>query len=284
MDFGKTLKSTRESKDLTLQQIARELKININVLKKIELSEVDELPNPTSTKGFIRSYSTHLGIESEPLVEDYLSKIKKDTKPTEETVLNHTIDAKPFFLSEFIQKKILPVFILAIFVGLGFVAFKYLNGADEYITDVMTPDSKLKKSPEIIGDEVAPTVSKKTLDEYSVEKEAKENHSNLVESETESESESESSSDDPVKSLEKKHKLIIEPLDKTYAYYKSEKDDKFITLALKPNVRRSFAFRTAEIKFLDAGAISLIFDGKDLGSPGIFAEEKTIKFPSLEGL
>ena len=275
MDFGKTLKSTRESKDLTLQQIARELKININVLKKIELSEANELPNATSTKGFIRSYSAHLGIDSKPLIDDYLSKIEVKDKTTEETVLKDAVDPKPFFLSEFIQKKILPVVILAVFVGLGFVAFKYLNGADEFVTDVISPNQQLKKSTEVIGSASKPILTK-DIDGYSVADET-------TSADNES-SEADDSESETVKTLEKQHKLIIEPLDQTYAYYKSEKDDKFVTLALKPNVRRTFAFKTAEIKFLDAGAISLIFDGKDLGSPGIFAEEKTIKFPSLEGL
>ena len=49
-------------------------------------------------------------------------------------------------------------------------------------------------------------------------------------------------------------------------------------------MKRTFKFQEAEITFLDAGAVSLILNGKDIGSPGVFAERKTIKFPSLEGL
>ena len=277
MDFGKTLKSKRESKDLTLQQIARELKININVLKNIELSEANELPNSTSTKGFLRSYATHLGIDSKPLVDDYMSKIKSARKPVEETVLKRTIEPKPFFLSEFIQKKVLPVIILAVFVGLGFVAFKYLNGADKLAADSITLNKGLKKPAK------ANSKAKQVKD--LAKESAVSDSSNEQVDEADSAIESISTAKKVVTdALKKKHKLIIEPLDQTYAYYKSDKDKSFVTLSLKPNTRRTFAFNSAEIKFLDAGAISLILDGKDLGSPGIFAEEKTIKFPSLEGL
>lgn len=280
MDFGKTLKSSRESKDLTLQQIARELKININVLKKIELSEANELPNPTSTKGFIKSYAAHLGIDSKPLIDDYLSKIEVKNKSLEETVFKGAVDSRPFFLSEFIQKKVLPVFILAVFIGLGFVAFKYLNGADKFVNTVIKTDQELKKSKEVIGKDNDFLVANEKV---SVENNEENEEVDEIKKNKDMTS-SKKSVTDSSKAPIKQHKLIIEPLDKTYAYYKSEKNDKFITLALKPNVRRTFAFKTAEIKFLDAGAISLIFNGKDLGSPGIFAEEKTIKFPSLEGL
>jgi len=82
----------------------------------------------------------------------------------------------------------------------------------------------------------------------------------------------------------KEAKLVIEPLAKTYAYYKDQSSKTAITLSLKPNVKRTFKFKEAEITFLDAGAVSLILNGKDIGSPGVFAERKTIKFPSLEGL
>jgi len=114
-----------------LQQISRELKININVLKKIEDSLVDDLPNPTSTKGFIKSYAQHLGLNYVSLVEDYNEKLSVNPIDVEQTVLKKAVDPTPFFLSEFIKNRILPICFLAVILILGFAAYRLLNGVDK---------------------------------------------------------------------------------------------------------------------------------------------------------
>jgi len=98
--------------------VSRELKINLNVLKKIESSDANGLPNPTSTKGFLKSYAQHLEVDAEPIVEDYLTKLEVKQTPVQESVLKDAVDPTPFFLSEFIQKKVLPVIFLFVVLGL----------------------------------------------------------------------------------------------------------------------------------------------------------------------
>jgi len=81
-----------------------------------------------------------------------------------------------------------------------------------------------------------------------------------------------------------KKTLIIEPLADSVAWYKDPTLDKAVTLYLKPNKKRVLKFTRSKITFSDSGAVSLIYEGEDLGTPGKFAERKTIEFPSLQGL
>ena len=134
MDFGDQLKNAREAKDLTLQQVSRELKINLNVLKKIEDSDANGLPNSTSTKGFLKSYCQHIEIDPNPIIEDYLVKLDIKETAVQDSVLKDAVDPTPFFLSEFIQKKVLPVVFLFVVLGLGFVAYQYLSGAEQFLS------------------------------------------------------------------------------------------------------------------------------------------------------
>jgi len=287
MDFGKQLKNAREAKDLTLQQVSRELKINLNVLKKIEASEANDLPNATSTKGFLRSYASHIDLNVEPVIEDYLAKLQVNEVEVSDTVLKEAVDPSPFFLSEFIQKKILPVVFLFVVLGIGFVSYRYLNGVNEFFTNSFNFQSKSKVSTPV---EVTP---KKKVEEVGEEKEiAATDNDKEVKKSLEETSEALATQVNPVKELKEESvkktstdvKLIIEPLAQSYAYYKDQNNKSPITLSLKPNTKRSFTFKEAEITFLDSGAVNLILNGKDIGSPGIFAERKTVKFPSLEGL
>ena len=270
MDFGEKLKKARESRDLTLQQVSSELKINLNVLKEIESSDANALPNRTSTKGFLKSYAQCLEIEAEPIIEDYLAKLEVKQTPVQESVLKDAIDPTPFFLIEFVQKRILPVIFLFIILGLGLVSYRYLSGADQILSNGLmfqAEDANIKKSYKKIVDGELKQVSEEAVGEILASKKDQDTQKTK-----------------DIVLATKETNLVIEPLAKTYAYYKDQSLKTAITLSLKPNSKRIFKFKEAEITFLDAGAVNLILNGKDIGSPGVFAERKTIEFPSLKGL
>jgi|GEM_PF-3706059 len=324
MDFGDRLKSGRESKGLTLQQVSRELKINLNILKKVENSDAGGLPNATSTKGFIRSYAQHISIDSAPLIENYLEKLESESKnkSAQNSVLNEANEPTPFFLSVFIQKKVLPVLVLALVLGLGYFSYNYLDEIEELfsktnLTQNNNDEATLNEEIETqtttteaqnirlkdIKTSNAESSEEKTEDssdaeENTVASPEEKNNSNSAESLAVAKIENKPDPSIKVPDSAKvtdtadtmkeensiKAKLVIEPLSESYAYYKDQNSDKVLTLKLQPTVKRVLKFTTAEITFADAGAVSLILNGKDIGSPGVFAERKTIKFPSLEGL
>lgn len=73
MNIGQTLKKAREDKKLTLEKAQRDTKIQLKVLISLETDDFNKLPNPTYVKGFIKQYAQYLGLDPEPLLNEYAS-------------------------------------------------------------------------------------------------------------------------------------------------------------------------------------------------------------------
>ncbi len=70
-DFGSTFKTARESKGLTLDQIARETRIGTRFLEAIENEEFHLLPGGIFSRGFVRSYADRLGLDIDKAIADF---------------------------------------------------------------------------------------------------------------------------------------------------------------------------------------------------------------------
>jgi len=64
---GHKLRETREAKELTLDQISKELHIRVQYLKALEENEPDSIPSSVQARGFLRSYSSYLGLSPKDL-------------------------------------------------------------------------------------------------------------------------------------------------------------------------------------------------------------------------
>jgi cytoskeletal protein RodZ len=80
LSFGEELRRERIIRDISLEEISQATKISIRLLKALEDSNVRILPAPTFTRGFIRAYSRHLGIDPEEKVNAYLADLAGESK------------------------------------------------------------------------------------------------------------------------------------------------------------------------------------------------------------
>ena len=84
--LGEILASARKEKKLTIQDIAKETKIEARYIRALENDEFQKLPSPTFTKGFIRNYAIQLDISPEDLIavfrRDYSSPEEPEKKTT----------------------------------------------------------------------------------------------------------------------------------------------------------------------------------------------------------
>src|SRR6478736_3673421 len=71
--FGARLKREREQRGVTLDDIALSTKIGKRFLCALEEEHFEQLPGGIFSKGFVRAYARHLGIDEEQAVADYLS-------------------------------------------------------------------------------------------------------------------------------------------------------------------------------------------------------------------
>jgi len=83
-EFYKNLKTLREEKDISLEDINKRTKISISILKAIENGKFSELSD-TYQRLFIRAYATEIGEDPDKTIydlEQYLdTENKKDEKP-----------------------------------------------------------------------------------------------------------------------------------------------------------------------------------------------------------
>jgi hypothetical protein len=70
--IGQTLKAARERKRASLSFVASQTRIKLQFLELMERDEFARLPAPAYAKGFLRMYAEYLGLEAQPLVQQYL--------------------------------------------------------------------------------------------------------------------------------------------------------------------------------------------------------------------
>ena len=72
--FGFYLKSIREQRNLSINDISNELHLDEKIIRALENEDYKQLPEPAFVFGYIRIYAKLLNVRSEPLIEYY----KKD--------------------------------------------------------------------------------------------------------------------------------------------------------------------------------------------------------------
>jgi cytoskeleton protein RodZ len=73
--FGDELRRERLVREISLEEISAATKISIRLLTALENSDLSRLPAPAFTRGFIRSYALHIGIDPEEKVCAYLADL-----------------------------------------------------------------------------------------------------------------------------------------------------------------------------------------------------------------
>lgn len=69
--MGEILRHAREDQNLTLEQVARDLHIRARFLEALEATDMHALPSLAQSRGFLRLYAEHLGLDARPLLESW---------------------------------------------------------------------------------------------------------------------------------------------------------------------------------------------------------------------
>ena len=78
--FGSRLRTEREAREITLEEISRVTKISIHLLHAMENDDWDALPGGIFTRNFIRLYADHIGLDAERWVDEFSHFIKVKSK------------------------------------------------------------------------------------------------------------------------------------------------------------------------------------------------------------
>lgn len=74
--FGTELKEARESRGLTLQQVAASTKISAGVLEALEKGDFARLPGGIFSRSFVRAYALEVGVNPDALVAQFISELE----------------------------------------------------------------------------------------------------------------------------------------------------------------------------------------------------------------
>ena len=69
--FGENLRREREMRGITLEEISAATKISVRFLSSIENEDFSSLPGGIFNRGFVRAYARYLGLDEDPILEEY---------------------------------------------------------------------------------------------------------------------------------------------------------------------------------------------------------------------
>ena len=72
IEFGKTLRSAREAKGLTVAQVAEATHLLPRVVEDLEKEDFSRLPAPIYGRGFVKLYCEQVGLDPKPMVAEFM--------------------------------------------------------------------------------------------------------------------------------------------------------------------------------------------------------------------
>ena len=124
---GFLLKKARESQNLSQDYIAGQLRLAIEVIDALETDSYDRLPAPIFVRGYLRSYTTILGISGGRVLECYSLITGDDVN--EVSLATVRMKDKPVSSVNLKVRKFLPIAAIGLLVLLGIIL--WLSSSDD---------------------------------------------------------------------------------------------------------------------------------------------------------
>ena len=116
INCGDRLANTRKEKELSVNQVAREIKIEPRVIEMIENNDFESIGAPVFVKGYLRQYSELVGLDPELIIEKYNAINSIEDSPP---IVNDSVDQ----ISKYVlTPKIIIIAIFVILISLGVLA------------------------------------------------------------------------------------------------------------------------------------------------------------------
>lgn len=131
---GQTLADSRESKGLSIQDVATQLNVTEDIINGLERDEYNNLPPAIYTRGYLRSYANLLGIDPEPLLERHkklTSASDKEIKasPKIQAANSRTIiKKKKYKRKKDSSSSLFIVFLIIVLVAICYGIWSFLSG------------------------------------------------------------------------------------------------------------------------------------------------------------
>jgi cytoskeleton protein RodZ len=94
MDLGTVLRSARERRHLSLNQLAQTTKIGVRVLAAIENNEFQQLPGGLYTRGMLRAYAREVGLDPENTITQYRAQFEPEPATSGKLAASETVQTQ----------------------------------------------------------------------------------------------------------------------------------------------------------------------------------------------
>lgn len=297
---GELLKNYRIDKNLTLEELSAQTKIQVSILKKIEEGLVSQLPNKTVVRGFIKHYAKAMHCNVDEIIALYDSEVSAGPRPTPVTVAvpnkssdpaQNTIGNKTNLLwfrtsSTFVTILGIGIVVLLI-AAIYFFSVKMISYSEEtYRKSETTADTP---TPAELGVLVMPPQEKKNPVQNSTplatqsdskltntEQEKKPESDKKNETKADPKDDEEEVKDDSIVATPKM--VIVEAFENVNitASWSTGKKEK---LALKINKKHTFYYsEKMTLKIDNGGGVNIVTTKGKLGIPGELGQEVTLPF------
>ncbi len=311
-ELGQVLRTEREKKYLSVEDVADGLKISARVLRAIEAGDMTSLPHAVYVRGFVSAYGKFLELDVQELLASpalYDDEEMPKASSQESIVVQSGLAKRKTALM-----LALGIVALCILVGLGlgglwlynntdfFDAFKEthahmaepapsqeseakrVQSAKNSVSADVKPSSKEEKSEQAIAQAVQQ--EKPEQAEQAKQPELKEASENLPDKAVEPASGQNQGVSQPVllatsgtENIQGPHKIIVTALVNTWLHSMADGAG-MREFSLKPGDTFALTFDTSlQLKLGNAGGVRIHYNGFEMPQLGKNGEEKTVSFP-----
>jgi len=136
--IGEKLKSAREGKNLTIDQVRKQTHIYSDVLTALEEGRLNETMGPTYVKSFLKKYAGYLGLDPNEIAKEYFSGRQEKIEDKTSGAVN-VEKARPRFIARFIYV-----------VSAAFILIAFLSAASFLVKTVAGSFTKMKAKKAIV--------------------------------------------------------------------------------------------------------------------------------------
>lgn len=145
---GEILKTNRDKKKLTIEQVEKTTKIRAKFIKALEDNRFDLLPGPTFARGFVKNYAAFLDLPIDEVLAFYRRQANGEQAPT---LPPPPVNRKSLLTPQHFTAISVGGLLLAFFI---YLIFSYLQFAGSPVLLVNSPTNNavvLQDNVEIIG-------------------------------------------------------------------------------------------------------------------------------------
>jgi cytoskeleton protein RodZ len=285
--FGEHLRREREMRGVSLDEIVKSTKISRRLLQALEDEQFDLLPGGIFNRSYVRAYAKCVGIDEDQAVAEYLDASKEVPPDTRVIAHQHASihSDRPTERSGF---PLMPVLVLLVIAAGAVGGWKmYQDRQRDRVRTLPQPAVESSTTPaasapatEMANPESNPPASEKATEAAPLPSKAASASTDGTSGETRAAAPARPEASNTAEAAGSPFEIIVRPKDRAWVSIKADGNYVVRGVIQPPEVRTIHA--TGQIVFYtgNAGAVDVVFDGKNVPLTGGPNAEQTLVFDS----